>query len=81
MQQKRAKCLSLTCPGTQYTRRDEARNTWKLCREMDCLGLQASLAVKGKNKGKKKETLYLSRLCKFSSGFKVNIPSKFTPYR
>ena len=52
--QKAAKCSSLTCPGTQYTRRDEAQNTWKQCREMDCLGLQASLAVKGKKKEKKK---------------------------
>lgn len=39
MQEKEAKCSALTCPGTQYTRRDEAQNTWKQCREMDCLGL------------------------------------------
>lgn len=39
MQQKIAKYSSLTCPGTQYTRKDEAQNTWKQCHETDCLGL------------------------------------------
>jgi hypothetical protein len=38
--------LSLTCPGTQCTRRDEAQNTWKRCRGTGCPGPWASSAGK-----------------------------------
>lgn len=36
----------LTCLGTRYTHKGEARSTWKQCHGKDCPGLSASLAVR-----------------------------------